>query len=309
MDNSLENQIFHAHGKLLITAEYLVLHGAEALAIPLKFGQTLSIESTNNKWLTWSAFTPDGVWFDVKFDLKLNITETTNANLALTLQKILQIALKLANLSVMDILGSQVKTMLQFNKDWGFGSSSTLISLISQWLKINPYKLLEVTFGGSGYDIAVATNNKPIIYKLTDSLDPIVQQSTFNPKFASNIIFFYLQHKQTSSLEVIKFQKIKPDKAIITDINQLTRAFAESTTLPDFQEKMLAHEKIISQYINKPSINESMAIPSTTIKSLGAWGGDFAMAVSPNIETTKQILNEKGFTTHFSYNELIYNAS
>ena len=34
---------FYSHGKLLITAEYAVLDGAKALALPTKFGQTLEV--------------------------------------------------------------------------------------------------------------------------------------------------------------------------------------------------------------------------------------------------------------------------
>ena len=33
---------FQAHGKLLLSAEYMVMHGATALAVPLKKGQTLA---------------------------------------------------------------------------------------------------------------------------------------------------------------------------------------------------------------------------------------------------------------------------
>jgi mevalonate kinase len=37
-------QTFYSHGKLLISAEYAVLDGALALALPTKFGQSLHIE-------------------------------------------------------------------------------------------------------------------------------------------------------------------------------------------------------------------------------------------------------------------------
>ena len=37
--------------------------------------------------------------------------------------------------------GGEVKTFLEFNKNWGLGSSSTLISNIASWAKVNPYHL------------------------------------------------------------------------------------------------------------------------------------------------------------------------
>ena len=43
---------------------------------------------------------------------------------------------------------------MNFDKNWGLGSSSTLINNISSWAKINPYDLLWSISKGSGYDIA-----------------------------------------------------------------------------------------------------------------------------------------------------------
>ena len=54
---------FQAHGKFLLTGEYLVLKGALALAIPLKLGQTLSVETCHGASLQWNAYKPDGPWF------------------------------------------------------------------------------------------------------------------------------------------------------------------------------------------------------------------------------------------------------
>ena len=48
--------------------------------------------------------------------------------------------------------------------NWGLGSSSTLISLLSQWSGVAPEKLLSTSFGGSGYDVACATAKDAIIY-------------------------------------------------------------------------------------------------------------------------------------------------
>ena len=51
---------YHAHGKLLLTGEYLVLKGAMALAIPLNEGQTLSVETSTEGGLLWRAESPTG---------------------------------------------------------------------------------------------------------------------------------------------------------------------------------------------------------------------------------------------------------
>ena len=54
----------YSNGKLLITGEYLVLNGAEALALPLSCGQSLNYKKTTNNLIKW-----------VSYDLKNNIYE------------------------------------------------------------------------------------------------------------------------------------------------------------------------------------------------------------------------------------------
>ena len=85
---------FHANGKLLITGEYLVLKGATALAVPLNKGQTLSVGSSNETGFSWRAETPNGLWFEIKFDEKLTILETSDYKKAEKLQLILRKALQ-----------------------------------------------------------------------------------------------------------------------------------------------------------------------------------------------------------------------
>ena len=59
-----------------------------------------------------------------------------------------------------------VTSELTFDKDWGLGSSSTLISNLSQLARIDPYELNNRVFNGSGYDIACAKSESPLLYRL-----------------------------------------------------------------------------------------------------------------------------------------------
>jgi hypothetical protein len=59
-----------------------------------------------------------------------------------------------------------ISTQLTFPRQWGLGTS-TLIN-IAQWTQINAFTLLKSSFGGSGYDIACAQNDEPIIYQIVD---------------------------------------------------------------------------------------------------------------------------------------------
>jgi len=59
---------FYSHGKLLLTGEYLVLDGAQALAIPTQKGQWLFIEETNAEGIHWQSFDENGnCWFETNF--------------------------------------------------------------------------------------------------------------------------------------------------------------------------------------------------------------------------------------------------
>ena len=76
-------QTFYSHGKLLISAEYAVLDGALALALPTKFGQSLKVEPTHKNTIHWKSISNEGVvWFEAEFtidvDLKVSTTDTSD---------------------------------------------------------------------------------------------------------------------------------------------------------------------------------------------------------------------------------------
>ena len=137
---------YYSCGKLLITAEYLVLKGAKGLAIPTKYGQKLSVKKNRKKYIIWEAYTCDNEkWIDCKFDLsfKLLKSKKTKSEYIYSVSKLLR---KINELSPgFADHGLNISTTLEFKRNWGLGSSSTLINNISNWLKLNPYELLKIT--------------------------------------------------------------------------------------------------------------------------------------------------------------------
>ena len=86
-------QTFYSHGKLLLSAEYAVLDGALALALPTKFGQSLEIETTPNQKIVWKSITNKGiVWFETEciVDTSLKISSKDSSDIALRLVQILE---------------------------------------------------------------------------------------------------------------------------------------------------------------------------------------------------------------------------
>lgn len=305
---------FYSNGKLLLTGEYLVLDGATSLAIPTKFGQDLIVEPIKEPQLIWGSFTSKGdCWFEAVFDLpKLRLANCTfNSDkegsaefIAETLLEILEEARKM-NPKFLDVThGFVVKTALTFPRNWGLGTSSTLINSIASWAKVDAFKLLWNSFKGSGYDIACAQNNTPVFYQIKNK-QPIVTKAIFNPSFKENLFFVHLNKKQDSKEGIAKFREsnINFDKEI-KRISEISEAFLQVQLIEDFNKLIVEHEQIISSIIKLTSVKERV-FPDYfgEIKSLGAWGGDFVL-VTGNKETPSYFLN-KGFDTILTYSEMI----
>ena len=298
---------YRSNGKLLLTGEYLVLDSAKSLALPTKFGQELSIIENKSNCINWKSFDEtNNLWFEDKFliDNILSSLYTSENEISQRLIDILKSINTLNPNFFKPNKGYKITTTQDFNRAWGLGTSSTLINNIANWANIDAYKLLEFTFGGSGYDIACAQNNTPIIYQLIDK-NPQVSQVDFNPKFKDHLYFVYLNQKQNSRDGIATYRNFKGDlKASIYDINTITEAIIFSKNLNDFEKLITKHEYIISKIINQQPIKSRLfADFDGAIKSLGAWGGDFVLVTSKN--NPIDYFKAKGYNTILSYSEMI----
>ena len=291
---------FHSNGKLLITGEYAVLDGALAFALPTQKGQTLKvIEGANEN--RWQAFDANGdLWFD-----SATLTTETDQQIAQTLQKILTTATHLNPNFKDKWLHSQVQTHLEFPRLWGLGTSSTLINNIAQWAAVNPYELLFKSFGGSGYDIACAKSNTPLLYKLKGG-KPHSYPLRFLFPHTHQIYFVYLNQKQNSKDGIARYRSVtKSKRKLAESITRLTEQFVLAHTVTDVCQILNEHEALISNYLSMPTVKERLFPDfNGTVKSLGAWGGDFVLAISET-EDTPAYFASKGFDTCVPYNEMI----
>lgn len=305
---------FYSNGKLLITGEYLVLDEARALALPTKFGQSLTIQKIGYSKLIWESYTnQDEQWFQVEFDLpKLRIITATfesdndggNDSIAEILQNILIETKKLNPRFLSNNQGFYAKSKLTFPRDWGLGSSSTLINNIAEWSNVNAFQLQFNTFGGSAYDIACAQNNVPIIYQLKEN-KPHVEKVNFNPSFKEALYFVYLNKKQNSRNGIAKYKNFTGNvKKFTQDVSRLTDKVVNCSDISTFEQIMKEHEQIISSIIKKEPIQQEL-FPDYfgQIKSLGAWGGDFVLATGN--EDTPRYFSKKGFKTVIPYADMI----
>jgi mevalonate kinase len=298
---------FYSNGKLLITGEYLVLDGSKALALPTKFGQNLIVEKGSNQEIKWISYDADeSVWFETTIPLSAVTTTTTfeNESVTNTLITILREAFLLNPDLIMNSEGYSITTHLTFPKKWGLGTSSTLINNIAQWLEIDAFLLLKNSFGGSGYDVACAQNNTPIVYHLEDG-KPIVEKVNFNPTFTGNLYFVYLNQKQSSKNAIVAYNERKNNLETHKEvINQLTKTVLKAKDEITFAEALENHERELSSILKTKTVKESL-FPDFkgTIKSLGAWGGDFVLVISQNNPSSYFI--SKGYSTIIPYHEMI----
>lgn len=300
-------QKYYSNGKLLITGEYLVLDGANSLALPTKYGQDLVVEKIDGQELIWESLDIEkNIWFKCSLSLpNLDIRYTDqNVNLTKTLQKILKEAQKLNPEFLNARTGFEIKTNLNFQRNWGLGSSSTLINNIANWANIDAFILLRNSFGGSGYDIACAKNDSSITYKLVNN-KPVVNLVNFNPVFKDQLYFIHLNKKQNSKEAINRYRETNSNiSSVITEISQLTKDIIETKIFSDFEKIITEHENIIASIIRlNPIKKELFSDYFGQIKSLGAWGGDFVLATGN--EDSKKYFKKKGYKTFIPYNEMI----
>lgn len=303
----------YSNGKLLLTGEYLILDGALSLAVPTQFGQSLTVEPVDEPKLIWKSLDNEGnVWFEGEFLLQNNeilnqyrkLSEQDGNDVSIKLLQILNATKQLNPDFLSTQNGFDVTTKLDFPQFWGLGSSSTLINNIADWAKVDAYKLLEKTFGGSGYDIACAQHNCPVTYQLKNS-NRSINEIDFNPNFKDHLYFVHLNKKQNSRDAIAHYNSNKNNYDLaISEIRDITSKIITCNSLDVFETLITAHEQIISKAIKQKSVKDLLFNDyKGAIKSLGAWGGDFVL-VTGNVEMMKYF-RHKGYYTIISYNEMV----
>ena len=303
-----------ANGKLLISAEYFVMDGATALALPTRYGQTMTAKSGSEAGvLHWKSIDHEGnCWFEGKFkmsDFSIQECSDGETKTAEQLQKILLAAKQLNTDFLKNETAIEVETHLEFPRNWGLGSSSTLITMFAQLAAVNPYQLLEMTFKGSGYDIAAATASGPLLFRRFNG-QPQSELINFNPDFRQQLYFVHLNKKQDSRAALVQYLVTPPDERTtnlprITQISFNLAQYAHS--LDEFEALLEEHEEITAAVLNLSTAKDQhFADYWGIVKSLGAWGGDFVLVTSNEPEEkTRQYFKERGFETVIGYEEMV----
>ncbi len=278
-----------SNGKLMLSGEYLVLAGARALATPVRYGQSLETapRKDNTVVIYWKSFVKGAAWLDIIFmgDKLMVSTEQLNPTGRQSVAFIREALLAAKRLKpgfLKDNRSWDVCARIEFDREWGLGSSSSLLSNIACWADINPYDLFFAVSEGSGYDIACARSQSALIYTYKGhGKKPAVKNVRFEPPFHDHLYFIYSGRKQDSAKSLSAFDPQKVKEEDVHAISLLTDHMVKTADLNSFIGILKEHEAITAaatgmQPVQKKYFTDFRGV----VKSLGAWGGDFLLAAS-----------------------------
>ena len=174
--------------------------------------------------------------------------------------------------------------------------------------------MLEQTFGGSGYDIACAKATGSLTFQLYKNevlnsnesySKQLINAVDFNPSFKNHIYFVHLNQKQNSREGIKQYRENTSDlSSSIAKVNTITQNMIACESLSAFQKLVDDHEQLISEIIKETPIKTRLFNDfKGSIKSLGAWGGDFVMVAANDNPTA--YFKSMGYNTILSYSEMV----
>lgn len=266
----------------------------------------MTVTDKSGGLLSWNAINSEGrSWFSAEIDpTSMELVSASDPKVGADLKSLLEACVAQNSDFREEICGKQVDCVLQFPNDWGLGSSSTLINNLADWAEVDAFDLLDSTFGGSGYDIAVAMEGRSVIYERHDG-EPYHEEVDFEPSFADRLWFIHLGKKQDTAEAVRGFLADEAKGyAEIPAISRITEALVEVDDLVEFELLMKEHNRLVSKSLSIPSSEKLFSDYTAGItKYLGAWGGDFMLATGA--ESGMDYFRKKGLETIFSYQEMI----
>ncbi len=276
---------FFAHGKILLCGEYAVLKGIESLALPVKQGQWMQVweqAGPDRKKIVWESTDFKGEkWFTAEFDLEdLLDTKTSNSVVSGRISQLLIAARKQNNRFLKGTSFARVELNSDFDRNWGLGSSSSLVALLAKWANADPQALQKEVFGGSGYDSAVSHIGKPIIYWL-ESGAPNWAPWYLNPDFTEDWYLMFPGQKANSREAISKVRDkidaLAAEPFMMAQLNQILGSLKNPKTKVVLEAGLEMWQALIAGALELPRVYDDLGIQPVKgglCKYLGAWGGD-----------------------------------
>lgn len=294
-------------GKILLMGEYAVLHGADAICLPLKTGQELTVTDALPGEIHWKWSYNDQVLAAFILDAESLEEKSINAGSADWVIQLLHFV-RQQNPDFLRKGGKNLEFVNGFPPQWGLGSSSATISSLCRLAEVDPFVVNQQLMGGSGADIACTTAQNWFLYR-NDNNGPQTWEIPFNYNFPENTWFIYSGKKMETASHLKSFSQEPRHAVSWMQANDYVYRFLAVPTLPEAMKIIYEHELLIGEAIGKDSIANRFRDFPGKVKSLGAWGGDFFMAISQQEPGfVKRYFHNKGYDTVLSWQELTETA-
>jgi hypothetical protein len=295
----------YSNAKIILMGEYAVLHGADAVCMPLKTGQKLLVEDSNTASIHWRWNYKNETLAHFELDsqsLRVLNVETGDPNWAIQLIGLI----RKQNPQFLQNKGTKLNFINHFPPQWGLGSSSATISSLCRLARVNPYVVNEELMGGSGADIACTTENNWFLYR-KQLPDPGIWPIPYQYSFVENTYFVYSGNKQATANHLKDVSAdAKYHRVSWLQANDYVYRFIAAPTIPEILKIVYDHELLISNAIGMDPIGALFPNFPGKVKSLGAWGGDFFMAISQQSEQfVSEYFKQKGYETIFNWDEFV----
>jgi len=280
---------YFAPGKIMLTGEYLVMNGFDCLAVPTKLGQWMHI---------WEFETPDGLSDFIMYQAKDNSENVWFETKILLPNFELVDPAQVENIQVNRLVGIlkmtdtefwqegksyRIETVLEFDRNSGLGSSSTLVKLFSDYLNIDPLKIQFDIFGGSGYDVAIAKFQKPLIYWLTED-DSHWKYWKLDGSLTENwhVVFYGQKMDSRASLSGVQeaLNDIAEDDFYTAQFDKILGMSKSATDMISLESSLEMYQMLLAQALFLPTTYDLLGIKPVNkglCKWLGAWGGDMLL--------------------------------
>jgi len=263
----IDDFMFRAHAKILLFGEYLMLDGYLGLAIPLRHGQTLTVEPRKKKGIQVHGYTVDGlVWQDEVWPS----TQSSLFHKSLTW---------LATQWYLPSGDWTLTTQLSYPQHWWLGSSSTFLDLLAQWTGCDPFALYRAVSLWSGYDIACARQKKPLLY------DPLTMDSQAVDLESSLLASMYCVpcgQKQSSDKAIAQYRARSHQGPDQYDRCEFLDGLLYEQTVWWWIQGMTYHDEVIVSLIDQPALMTTQPRIGEIGygKWLGAWWWDCFLILS-----------------------------
>jgi mevalonate kinase len=294
----------------MLCGEYAVTIGVEALALPVSAGQWMHVwefdSPASQDRIIWEAKELGGeTWLNEGFALPLVESVEDDSVERKTLLKLLMMAPKETWKSGKSY---RIETQLEFDRKSGLGSSSTLVSNFAQFAGLDAQRLQRKVFGGSGYDVAVGSVGRGLVF-WKDGDENHWGPWSLNASLTENWFVVFLGEKQNSraSLNNVKerLQEIQQDDFMLHQLQQVAGAVKMAQQITMLEAGLEMWQALLGMSLGLETPYQQFGfqpVKGGLCKWLGAWGGDMLL-VNQTFLTT-QSAQLKSYTIQ-PWNQLV----